>query len=207
MPKLRLLGKSYSVDDDGFLEDMATWDEDFARGLAPELGIPGGLTDAHWQVIRFIRDSHARTGQSPMVYETCKQHGLSLSGLRELFPTGHWRGACKLAGISWLCPRPVRKTYHIDPHGHLLDYREWDRSFAELIAHDLDMGAMTSRHWEILEHLRDAYVQTGRVPTVYETCDALAIDLEELAELFPSGYQRGAVRMAGLRLAARSSCQ
>ncbi len=93
-------GKTYEVDTQGFLIDYNQWDEDFAQGMAPNVNIPGALTEKHWDLIRFIRDSFKQTGECPLVYKTCKANRLSAKGLKELFPTGYMRGACKLAGIT-----------------------------------------------------------------------------------------------------------
>jgi len=41
---------------------------------------------------------------------------------------------------------------------------------------------------------------TGLVPTLYETCTASDLELEDLERLFPDGYQRGVVKIAGLRV-------
>ncbi len=49
--------KVYNLDDDGFLIDPGQWDEDFARGLALQLGMPADLTPAHWEVLNFIRST------------------------------------------------------------------------------------------------------------------------------------------------------
>ena len=49
--------KGYKVDADGFLLNPEEWDARFADGLAPSVGIPGGLTPQHWHVIDFIRES------------------------------------------------------------------------------------------------------------------------------------------------------
>jgi tRNA 2-thiouridine synthesizing protein E len=35
---------------------------------------------------------------------------------------------------------------------------------------------------------------------VIETCEATDLDIAELERLFPDGYHRGAVKIAGLRL-------
>jgi tRNA 2-thiouridine synthesizing protein E len=37
-------------------------------------------------------------------------------------------------------------------------------------------------------------------PSVTETCEVNDLDIEELEQLFPDGYHRGAVKIAGLRL-------
>jgi sulfur relay (sulfurtransferase) DsrC/TusE family protein len=56
------------------------------------------------------------------------------------------------------------------------------------------------KHWQIIKYLRERYEKDKEVPTVYETCEENNIELEELEQLFPDGYHRGAVKIAGLRV-------
>lgn len=61
-------------------------------------------------------------------------------------------------------------------------------------------GRLTEPHW--ISYLRDVHQREKRIPTVYETCETCetcGLDLEELEALFPDGYRRGAVKIAGLR--------
>jgi tRNA 2-thiouridine synthesizing protein E len=51
-----------------------------------------------------------------------------------------------------------------------------------------------------LNSIRKRFEETGTVPTVYETCEMNQIELEDLESLFPDGYHRGAVKIAGLRV-------
>ncbi len=60
-------------------------------------------------------------------------------------------------------------------------------------------GELTSDHWRVIHFLRDAFKQSKRIPTVYETCEGCQLDLDQLEALFPDGYHRGAVKIAGLR--------
>ena len=46
---------TYTLDDCGFLNPPDQWDEDFAEGMARQLGILGGLTEAHWRFVRYLR--------------------------------------------------------------------------------------------------------------------------------------------------------
>lgn len=46
----------------------------------------------------------------------------------------------------------------------------------------------------------DQFKTIAIVPTVYETCETFGIEIEELEQLFPDGYHRGAVKIAGLRV-------
>jgi tRNA 2-thiouridine synthesizing protein E len=81
------------------LLDWRQWTESYAEELAPSLGIPGGLTPRHWEVIRSIRKHFTETGKCPVVYQTCDRHGLELDDLERLFPSGYHRGAVKIAGL------------------------------------------------------------------------------------------------------------
>jgi tRNA 2-thiouridine synthesizing protein E len=209
--------KTYQVDDAGFLSDRKQWDEDFAVGMAAKTKIVGDLTQKHWDVIKYIRRTYEEFGKCPLVYQTCRAHDLYLWQLKILFPTGYLRGACRLAGCSYkdadfkrseLKPnseagvsQPRDKTYNIDINGFLTDPEDWDEQFCLLKANETRMlRSLTDKHWKIIYFLRDSYAKNNTVPTVYETCEANNIDIEELEKLFPDGYHRGAVKFAGLRV-------
>ncbi len=100
MPTIEVAGKSYEVDEDGFLQELDKWNEDFAKGLASAEGIEGELTDDHWKLIKYLRDYYAEYGIAPMIRKLCKDTGFNLKKVYELFPTGPAKGACKLAGLA-----------------------------------------------------------------------------------------------------------
>jgi tRNA 2-thiouridine synthesizing protein E len=60
-------------------------------------------------------------------------------------------------------------------------------------------GKLTEKHWQVIRFLRDEFAKTGKVPTVFDTCSRNQIEIDELERLFPDGYHRGAVKLAGLR--------
>lgn len=208
-------GKSYRIDNYGFLLDPADWDEDFAIGMAPQVRLPDGLTEDHWRVIRFIRNSFDQMSACPLVYVACKQNHLGLGDLKRLFPAGYLRGACKLAGVTYRETAFQRqwleenihlhqndyetKEYPLDAQGFLVNPDDWDEHFALKTAHELGMpDYLTKDHWRIIYYLRSRFADDGQVPTIYETCAANGIDLDELERLFPDGYHRAAVKIAGL---------
>ncbi|MCJ7629432.1 MAG: TusE/DsrC/DsvC family sulfur relay protein [Longimicrobiales bacterium] len=205
---LSLKGKDYRVNHEGLLADPDDWDEDFAQEMAERAGIEGGLNERQWEVILFIRRFWEERGSCPTVFQTCRILGLHLTGFHFLFPSGYQRGACKLAGISYKAGRSeevlrttelAQKSYRIDIWGFLLDPDEWDDRFALLKAHEMKVpGGLTNKHWRVLRFLRQEYFRLGRVPTLHQSCEAIGIDLEELEGLFPDGYHRGAVKIAGL---------
>lgn len=224
MNSVFISGKEYSTDPQGFLRDYEQWDEEFASALAPKVDIPGGLSEIHWNIIRFIRNRFKETGECPLVYEACRHVGATSRKMKELFPSGYLRGACRLAGITYASrrinyygeeadlPRPksgkekepqkyLEKTYLTDVFGFIVDHEQWDENFAAHRVADMKVpGGYSQDHWKIINSLRKAYEQTNSVPSVYECCDQNDITIEELEHLFPAGYHRGAVKAAGLRV-------
>lgn len=221
MNTLSYHGKSYDIDEKGFLVDPSQWDDGFARGMAVELEMPDGLSEKHWSVINYVRNFYRETGDCPLVYQTCRAARLSIREFRKLFPTGYLRGACLLAGITYKdrfinyygepglitynnrkAKTPSEeKVYRIDMQGFLLDASEWDERFAACRASELKIaGGLTDKHLKIIGYLRDSFKTKGTVPTVFECCEANEIELDALEQLFPDGYHRGAVKIAGLRV-------
>ena len=216
----RPLTQRYAVDENGFLISPEDWEEDFVIANAKSAGIKDGLTDEHWTVIRFIREAYEKHGMVPLVYVTCMNFKMRLKDLKRLFPAGYHRGACRLAGVAywtaqsqqWIEGQPPvaaprhadashpLSAYRTDTLGFLLDAADWDRGFAEATAAELKMpDGLTKEHWRIIDYLRDAHTRTGVLPTLYATCEDNDLELSDLQRLFPDGYHRGAVRLAGLR--------
>ena len=213
-------GKDYEVDSMNFLTRLKDWDENFAEGMALQLKISQGLTIEHWDAINWIRKNFLEKGVCPNVYETCRVCGLRIAEMRRLFPTGYWRGACRLAGMvsggAHLGPAfdpsyqpetmpymdSYNKTYEIDVRGFLVNPDDWDEYYAIYRALEMKIhgGKLNDKHWQVIKFLRDSYQKNKEVPNIYETCEANKIDLEELERLFPDGYHRSAVKLAGLRL-------
>jgi TusE/DsrC/DsvC family sulfur relay protein len=209
--------KIYDVDSGGFLSNPGQWDKGFVEEMAVAAEITQGLSEKHWDVINYIRKVFRETGRCPSLYQTCRANCLNLRKLKSLFPTGYLRGACKLAGItykegylkySWLqahtgetSPPVGEKTYEVDIRGFLVNPLDWDKDFALYKAYELKMpNGLSTRHWQIIEYIRSRFLKDNVIPTVYETCEANNIELMELEELFPDGYHRGAVKLAGLRI-------
>ncbi|MBE9580198.1 MAG: TusE/DsrC/DsvC family sulfur relay protein, partial [Proteobacteria bacterium] len=74
--------------------------------------------------------------------------------------------------------------------------------YAVYKAYDMKIhgGKLSDKHWQIIRFLREYYEKNEEIPTIYETCEANQINIEELEQLFPDGYHRGAVKIAGLRM-------
>ncbi len=210
-------GKTYHIDDGGFLVDSTDWDEDFSEAVAKKLGMIIPLPARHRKIILFIRETFEQTGRCPSVFETCRAHQMKLSEFRALFPTGYLRGTCKIAGFtyregdvkhSWAeaadreaRASPQEKICRVDVRGFLVDPTAWDENLAIHWARNFKMAdGLSANHWMIIRFLRQHYEQNESVATVLDTCQMNKIVLDELERLFPEGYHRGAVRLAGLRV-------
>ena len=87
--------------DDGFFVHPEQWTEEMVPELARREGIEE-LTDAHWQVIRFMRSQFVEKGSGPTVRALGKTSGISVRELYGLFPKGPAKIAARIAGI----PKP-----------------------------------------------------------------------------------------------------
>jgi tRNA 2-thiouridine synthesizing protein E len=102
MAILECAGKRLEVNEEGFLQRPEEWDDEVARALAKAEEGLDSLTEEHWKVVRFIREHYLQTNLAPMVRALCKNTGVPLRRIYELFPSGPAKGACKVAGL----PKP-----------------------------------------------------------------------------------------------------
>jgi len=203
--------KSYALDNFGYLEHPSMWDEDFAEGIAPSLSIGSGLTDEHWRIIRHLRKHLEEKESVPFFVTTCIDLGYKLDAFTRLFPTGFTRGACRVAGISfkWIVEtnptllyenlQSIWTRYRLCPNGFLVSFEDWDETFANMISSDWDLPCgLTEVHWAVIRFIRERFTVRGDVPLVYETCTKNNLTLSAFHKLFPTGYRRGACRIAGV---------
>jgi tRNA 2-thiouridine synthesizing protein E len=203
--------KTYTLDKYGFLDPPEQWDEAFAEGMARMEGIFNGLTSEHWSFIRYLRRKFLEERTVPVIVLACADNNIRLGKLKQLFPTGYHRGACRIAGINyefmyntniWLTYENyevLQSEHKLTEAGFLEDVDDWSERFAHLVAREWKLPqGLTDRHWNIIRYLRDYYRIHKTLPTVYEACQANNLSLEELHKMFPDGYRRGACRAAGL---------
>jgi len=100
MPVTELDGHVVHVDDEGFLTVFEEWDDELAKTLATNIGV--GLTDEHWQAIRFLRADFEQQGETATLRRVSTLGGIPTKRLFELFPK---KPAKKMAYIAGL-PKP-----------------------------------------------------------------------------------------------------
>ncbi len=101
MPIITFAEGSIETDDKGYVVRFADWTPAAAAALAREEKIPE-LTPGHWRVIDFLRAYQQQHGVAPMIRVLCRETGLSLKEIYDLFHSGPAKGACRVAGL----PRP-----------------------------------------------------------------------------------------------------
>ncbi len=101
--------KHIERDAQGYLMNYTDWSEELVPLLAAEENIE--LTDAHWEVIRFVRNFYLEFKTSPavrmLVKAMEKEHGAEKGNskyLFKLFKLGPAKQATKLAGL----PKPAK---------------------------------------------------------------------------------------------------
>lgn len=102
-------GNTIPVDKQGYLLDYQLWSESLAKIIAENE--PLELTEAHWEVIRFVRNFYLEYKTSPAIRALTKamkqefgEEKASSRYLYRLFPEGPAKQATKIAGL----PKPAR---------------------------------------------------------------------------------------------------
>ncbi|MEX8501868.1 MAG: TusE/DsrC/DsvC family sulfur relay protein [Leptothrix ochracea] len=100
-------GQSFDTDEDGYLLE-ANYSDDAVRVIAAADGIE--LTEAHWQIVNYLRETYREEGQTPNFRHMLKAvQDLGLvadsKALYDLFPMGPAKQGVKIAGL----PKPFGK--------------------------------------------------------------------------------------------------
>jgi tRNA 2-thiouridine synthesizing protein E len=105
---IEINGTAYETDEEGYLVNLADWNEDIANEIARSENVE--MTSNHWEVVNFLRQYYDEYQIAPAVRVLTKAIGKSLGEekgnskyLYELFPYGPAKQACKIAGL----PKPT----------------------------------------------------------------------------------------------------
>ena len=108
MPTIEVNGKPFETDEEGYLVNLADWNEDVANHIAKAENVE--MSQNHWEVVNFLRKYYDEYQIAPAVRVLTKAIGKQLGPekgnsqyLYELFPYGPAKQACKIAGL----PKPT----------------------------------------------------------------------------------------------------
>ncbi|HAI68156.1 MAG TPA: sulfur relay protein DsrC [Gammaproteobacteria bacterium] len=98
------------------------------------------------------------------------------------------------------------KTIEANEKGYLENVDDWDEDVAKAIAVQEDIGELTQRHWDMINFLRDEYLNNaGNQPNIRNIVKAMQkqwddkkVDAKALYELFPKSPDKQATIVAGL---------
>jgi TusE/DsrC/DsvC family sulfur relay protein len=103
-----LNGTTFESDEEGYLIDLSTWNEELAVLIAEDENIK--MSDDAWEVVNFLRSYYEEYQIAPAVRVLTKAIKKKLGAdkgnskyLYELFPYGPAKQACKIAGL----PKPT----------------------------------------------------------------------------------------------------
>ncbi|CAM3771525.1 MULTISPECIES: TusE/DsrC/DsvC family sulfur relay protein [Avibacterium] len=106
---LNINDTTIETDNEGYLLDLTQWTPEVALAIAEKEGL--SLTEAHWEVIYFVRDFYQEYNTSPAIRMLVKAMAQKLGEdkgnsryLQRLFPEGPAKQATKLAGL----PKPAK---------------------------------------------------------------------------------------------------
>ncbi len=91
--------QTVQVNEEGFLTDPNEWSKDIAVEIAKEEGITE-LSEAHWQVIDFCRESATESGAAPTLRQITKGTGISTKELFALYPKGPAKKVARISGLG-----------------------------------------------------------------------------------------------------------
>ncbi len=101
-------GKTITVDEEGYIVNLADWSEPLAAIIAKSEGLE--MTSNHWEVVNFLREYYNEFQIAPAIRVLTKAVGKKLGPdkgtnkyLYDLFPYGPAKQACKIAGL----PKPT----------------------------------------------------------------------------------------------------
>ena len=105
---LEVNGRVYPTDEEGYLENISDWSEAIAEAMATADDIK--LSEAHWDILRFLREYYHEYEIAPAVRVLTKAVGRRMGKdkgnskyLYNLFPDGPGKQACRYAGL----PKPT----------------------------------------------------------------------------------------------------
>ena len=91
------------------------------------------------------------------------------------------------------------KRVEVNEEGFLTNPEEWDEEVAVLLARaEEGIENLTEDHWEVINYIRNYYLEKNLAPMVRKVCKNTGFQLKYIYELFPSGPAKGACKVAGL---------
>ena len=86
----------------------------------------------------------------------------------------------------------------VDAEGFMTDPQQWNEQIAAEIASEAGIPQLTDRHWQVVNFMRNAYLEKGEAPSIRTLGKASGVQIKELYQLFPKGPAKLAAKIAGI---------
>ena len=86
----------------------------------------------------------------------------------------------------------------VDSEGFLTNASQWNEQIADEIARESGIASLSERHWQVINFMRDAYLQNGAAPSIRSLGKTSGVPIKELYELFPKGPAKLAAKIGGI---------
>lgn len=90
------------------------------------------------------------------------------------------------------------KPIAVNEEGYLENFSDWTKDVAEQIAAEEGVGALTDRHWAVINYLQDMFKKEEPL-TIRKVGKSGVTDIKEFYELFPGGPLKKATKIAGIK--------
>ena len=95
---------------------------------------------------------------------------------------------------STLTGAPVQR----DNQGFFVHPEEWTEDMAPELARESGIAELTDRHWQVINFMRNAYLEHGSAPSIRTLGKASGVPIKELYQLFPKGPAKLAAKIGGI---------
>ena len=90
-------------------------------------------------------------------------------------------------------------TVDVDAEGFMIDFAQWTREVAAVIAKEEGIAELTPTHWKVIEFMQKDFRENGQVPSIRKLNKSGVISTKELYEIFPGGPAKKAAKIAGMK--------
>jgi tRNA 2-thiouridine synthesizing protein E len=90
------------------------------------------------------------------------------------------------------------QTIEVDAEGFMQKPEQWSRDVGDEMARDAGIAEMTERHWQVVEFMRNQYLETGNAPSIRSLGKESGVPIKELYRLFPKGPAKLAAKIGGI---------
>ncbi|MFA5994148.1 MAG: TusE/DsrC/DsvC family sulfur relay protein [Parcubacteria group bacterium] len=91
------------------------------------------------------------------------------------------------------------RQYEVDKDGFLVRFEEWDEGWVDYIKGAEGICKLSDVHQKVMVALQEYYKKNKKPLHIRNFSEVTGIRLRIVYDLFPSGYRKGAYKMAGLK--------